>query len=176
MRVVLGALASWAVEADDGFLDRIWSDLLTRYGPDGALREALTRWAAADPRPLALLIDEIDALAGDSLLAVLRQLRAGYVRRPAGFPQSVVLCGVRDVRDYRLSARRLTALDAAQGSTTSCQDSASQLTTFRSGTRPNSASLFVTSVAPTARACAAISRSLAPMSRPLRVSASRISP
>ena len=49
-----------------------------------------------------LLIDEIDALIGDSLLAVLRQLRAGYVRRPAGFPQSVVLCGVRDVRDYRI--------------------------------------------------------------------------
>ena len=102
MRVVLGELASWAGAAGDGFLDRIWPDLLARYGPDGALREALTRWAAADPRPLVLLIDEIDALIGDSLLAVLRQLRAGYVRRPAGFPQSVVLCGVRDVRDYRI--------------------------------------------------------------------------
>ncbi len=49
-----------------------------------------------------LLVDEIDALVGDTLLSVLRQLRAGYVRRPAGFPQSVVLCGVRDVRDYRI--------------------------------------------------------------------------
>ena len=102
MRVVLGELASWAAEAGDGFLDRVWPDLLARYGPDGVLRAALTRWAADDPRPLVLLIDEIDALAGDSLLAVLRQLRAGYVRRPAGFPQSVVLCGVRDVRDYRI--------------------------------------------------------------------------
>ena len=38
----------------------------------------------------------------ERLLAVLRQLRAGYPRRPAGFPHSVVLCGVRDVRDYRI--------------------------------------------------------------------------
>ena len=44
------------------------------------------------------MIEEIDALVGDSLLAVLRQLRAGYPRRPAGFPHSVVLCGVRDYR------------------------------------------------------------------------------
>ena len=33
---------------------------------------------------------------------MLRQLRAGYDLRPEGFPQSVVLCGVRDVRDYRI--------------------------------------------------------------------------
>ena len=49
-----------------------------------------------------LLLDEVDALVGDSLLAVLRQLRGGYDLRPSGFPQSVVLCGVRDVRDYRI--------------------------------------------------------------------------
>ena len=33
---------------------------------------------------------------------MLRQLRAGYEHRPEGFPQSVVLCGVRDIRDYRI--------------------------------------------------------------------------
>ena len=49
-----------------------------------------------------LLVDEIDALVGDTLLSVLRQLRAGYLQRPKSFPQSVVLCGVRDVRDYRI--------------------------------------------------------------------------
>ena len=49
-----------------------------------------------------LLIDEIDALVGDTLLAVLRQLRAGYDQRPSAFPHSIVLCGVRDVRDYRI--------------------------------------------------------------------------
>ena len=49
-----------------------------------------------------LLVDEIDSLVGDTLLSVLRQLRAGYEHRPGGFPQSVVLCGVRDIRDYRI--------------------------------------------------------------------------
>ena len=39
---------------------------------------------------------------GDTLLSVLRQLRAGCDERPDGFPHSIVLCGVRDVRDYRV--------------------------------------------------------------------------
>ena len=72
--------------------------------PHGALGEFLGLWCEADPRPLVLLIDEIDALVGDSLVSVLRQLRAGYPSRPEGFPQSVVLCGIRDVRDYRIHA------------------------------------------------------------------------
>ena len=76
----------------------------TTIRPHSALGNFLTRWSAADPRPLVLLIDEIDALVGDSLVSVLRQLRAGYVDRPERFPQSVVLCGVRDVRDYRIHA------------------------------------------------------------------------
>ena len=83
-------------------LDEAWPDILARHGPAGALGEALSRWSEADAKPLVLLVDEIDALVGDTLLSVLRQLRAGYVRRPEGFPQSVVLCGVRDVRDYRI--------------------------------------------------------------------------
>ena len=56
----------------------------------------------ADPKPLVLLIDEIDSLVGDTLLSVLRQLRASYKQRPEGFPQSVVSCGVRDIHDYRI--------------------------------------------------------------------------
>ena len=103
MRAILGELASWArATLRDEFVDENWPGILDRYGPDGALKEILTRWAQSDPRPLVLLIDEIDSLVGDSLLSVLRQLRAGYVRRPEAFPQSVVLCGVRDVRDYRI--------------------------------------------------------------------------
>ena len=112
MRAILGQLASRALSLQDEFLDRAWIDILTRSGPHGALCEALTRWCQADPRPLVLLIDEIDSLVGDTLVSVLRQLRAGYDRRPKEFPHSVVLCGVRDVRDYRIRSRSENAVVA----------------------------------------------------------------
>ena len=51
-------------------------------------------------------MDEIDALVGDTSISVLRQVRAGYDSRPDAFPQSVILCGVRDVRDYRIHSSR----------------------------------------------------------------------
>ena len=95
---------------NNDFVANIWPEALSRAGPYNALEEVLGRWAEADPRPLVLLIDEIDSLIGDTLLAVLRQLRAGYDQRPTGFPQSVVLCGVRDVRDYRIHSATEKAL------------------------------------------------------------------
>ena len=94
MRVILGALASRARVAGDHFLYDVFPDILARFG-SGALAEALTRWCEAASKPVVLLVDEIDTLIGDTLIAVLRQLRAGYDLRPSGFPQSVVLCGVR---------------------------------------------------------------------------------
>ena len=103
IRTVLAELAFRAsVTLDDETLEELWPALLERVGPGQALRQALARWSMADPRPLVLLIDEIDALIGDTLLSVLRQLRTGYDQRPAAFPHSIVLCGVRDVRDYRI--------------------------------------------------------------------------
>ncbi|MCY4372545.1 MAG: ATP-binding protein [Spirochaetaceae bacterium] len=101
MRIILGRLASRARLLGDGFLYETWAGILETFR-EGALAEALTQWCQADPTPLVLLIDEIDSLIGDSLISVLRQLRDGYDQRPDGFPHSVVLCGVRDVRDYRI--------------------------------------------------------------------------
>ena len=113
MRAVLTELAREARSTlDDESLTEIWPDVLRTVGPDVALGEVLARWCEAGPNPLILLIDEIDALVGDSLLAVLRQLRAGYPRRPASFPHSVVLCGVRDVRDYRIRSSAENAVIA----------------------------------------------------------------
>jgi hypothetical protein len=39
---------------------------------------------------------------GDTLISLLRQLRAGYPKRPHQFPHSLILCGVRDIQDYRI--------------------------------------------------------------------------
>ena len=71
-------------------------------GPNGALTGLLQSWSENSDRPIVLVLDEIDALVGDTLISVLRQIRAGYADRPRRFPQAVILCGVRDVRDYRI--------------------------------------------------------------------------
>ena len=65
---------------------------------------ALRLWAQHSSRPIVLFIDEIDALQDDALISVLRQLRDGYPRRPQGFPQSLALIGLRDVRDYKVAS------------------------------------------------------------------------
>ena len=77
-------------------------DDVRSVGKDSMLTTYLRRLSESLPKPIVLILDEIDALVGDSLVSVLRQIRSGYDARPASFPQSVILCGVRDVRDYRI--------------------------------------------------------------------------
>ena len=98
--MVLSSLARSASELPPELHAPRWPD-----APAGErIAIALTAWTRACPRPLVLLFDEIDALQGKSLLSVLRQLRAGYNGRPTSFPTSVVLCGLRDVRDYKAAS------------------------------------------------------------------------
>ncbi len=68
------------------------------------IQAALQEWAIESPRPLVVLIDEIDALQDEALLSMLRQLRSGFPDRPLGFPQSIGLIGLRDVRDYKIAS------------------------------------------------------------------------
>lgn len=68
------------------------------------LRRALSAWSHHCPLPLVLFLDEVDAMVGLTLRAVLSQLHAGYPERPKLAPWSVVLCGLRDIRDYREAA------------------------------------------------------------------------
>jgi len=72
--------------------------------PGSRLLAALEEWSVRCPRPLVLFFDEIDTLTGDNLVSVLSQLRSGYQNGPEVFPRSVVLCGIRDVRDYKAAS------------------------------------------------------------------------
>ena len=69
-----------------------------------SIGQALSLWVERSPRPVVLFIDEINALQDEALISVLRQLRDGYPRRPGGFPHSLALIGLRDVRDYKVAA------------------------------------------------------------------------
>ncbi len=71
---------------------------------ESRLHAWLNHWCERSVRPVVLFLDEIDALLDDTF-SVLRQLREGYPDRPQHFPHSVVLIGLRDVRDYRAKIR-----------------------------------------------------------------------
>lgn len=68
----------------------------------GSALKLLSNWTRQNDKPLVLLLDEVDALVGDTLISLLRQIRVGYAQRPHAFPQTVILRGVHDVRDYRI--------------------------------------------------------------------------
>ncbi|MBL7486613.1 ATP-binding protein [Frankia sp. AgB1.9] len=72
---------------------------------DGALLgTSLRAWSRACPRPVVLFLDEIDALEGRTLISALGQLRSGATNRPSRFPASIALCGLRDLRDYKIAS------------------------------------------------------------------------
>ncbi|MFN6487129.1 MULTISPECIES: AAA-like domain-containing protein [unclassified Nostoc] len=72
--------------------------------PGQRIRAFFQAWAKASPRPLVVLIDEIDSLQDETLISILRQLRDGFPNRPENFPSSVGLIGLRDVRDYKVAS------------------------------------------------------------------------
>ena len=82
----------------------IMHNVLATEDPLTQLGIFLARWCEGLDRPLVLLLDEVDSLVGDTLISLLRQLRAGYPNRPGQFPQTVMLCGVRDIQDYRIQS------------------------------------------------------------------------
>ncbi len=105
MAAAVTAMASSARwQLDDIQVERIARDVLESPSRNLAIQTFLGRWCQHLDQPLVLLLDEVDALIGDTLISLLRQLRAGYTQRPAHFPSTVVLCGVRDLRDYRIHA------------------------------------------------------------------------
>jgi len=86
-------------------LPETYHPVLPESVPQYDLKSYIGEWCIALSKPLVLLIDEIDALFDDTLIAVLRQLRDGYQSRPQYFPSSLALVGLRDVRDYKIRLR-----------------------------------------------------------------------
>ncbi|MBI5512902.1 MAG: AAA-like domain-containing protein [Deltaproteobacteria bacterium] len=79
--------------------------------PASALLNYLQAVSAAAPRPVVLLLDEVDGLVGAPLVSFLTQLREGYIaRRGTPFPWSVALVGACAVRDYALSREERRAV------------------------------------------------------------------
>ena len=97
-------------QIDDSQATTLAESIIARSSGTTLVEEFLTRWQQGASQPTVLLLDEVDALVGDTLISLLRQLRAGYPKRPAQFPQTVVLCGVRDLRDYRIHSSQEQAI------------------------------------------------------------------
>jgi hypothetical protein len=86
----------------DPVAEKVALEIMQQAGTGERVRLVLQTWSEQSDKPLIIFLDEVDALVGDTLISLLRQIRAGYAQRPEAFPQSMVLCGVRDVRDYRI--------------------------------------------------------------------------
>ena len=64
------------------------SSFAKRVSHGCVLTSLLTEWAAHSTKPVVLLIDEIGAIVGDTLVAVLTQLRDGQDLRLSRRPRS----------------------------------------------------------------------------------------
>lgn len=83
-------------------------------GPPGSrIFIALQAWTKHCSRPFVIFLDEIDSLQNDVLLSVLRQIHASYPLRPQGFPSTIALIGMRDVRDYKVTGNEHNRLGSA---------------------------------------------------------------
>ncbi|MDQ1353377.1 MAG: family ATPase [Acidobacteriota bacterium] len=103
MAAIMNALAKDSFNRlQDTFLKGNWKVVLEENEEFSALENLLSLWCEQNEKPIVLFIDEVDSLVGDTLISLLRQLRSGYPNRPALFPQSIILCGIRDVKDYRM--------------------------------------------------------------------------
>jgi len=102
-RAVIGAINSRLLShnIDPEIQDNL-SNFCHSEAPEFRLIRALMYLCSAIQKPIVLFFDEIDNLIGDGLVTILRQLRGGYDMRPHGYPSTIILCGLRDIKDYRI--------------------------------------------------------------------------
>lgn len=100
----LAILSSWRDLTDAWLPPELQPPPWPEAPPGSRIGAALGAWAQASPRPLVVFLDEIDALRDETLISVLRQIRANFPTRPRHFPWSLALIGLRDVRDYKVAS------------------------------------------------------------------------
>jgi hypothetical protein len=100
----LAILDDWRDAIEHQLFPHLYPPRWPKAAPGRRIGAALRAWAQVCPRPLVVFLDEIDALQNEALISVLRQLRAGYSRRPTAFPWALALIGLRDVRDYKVAS------------------------------------------------------------------------
>lgn len=106
MRSILFEISSRARDTfGDDYLEDMVPHILEKRGPYQALNELLTQWSKRSDKPIILLVDEIDTLRGPILSSFLSQIRAGYDKRPALFPQSIIFCATHDVIDKQFNIK-----------------------------------------------------------------------
>ncbi len=109
IRSILFEISSRARDTfDDEYLEDLVPEILSKRGPYQAFNEFLTQWSKRSDRPIVLFIDEIDTLDSTVLTPILSQIRAGYDKRPAYFPQSIVFCATHDVIDKQFNIKDAT--------------------------------------------------------------------
>ncbi len=98
-------IVSAIIRSANHFLEEQYRPKLSGEPSNYKMKDVVSEWYGQLSKPLILLVDEIDSLYDDILVSVLRQFRDGFQLRPTGFPSSVVLVGLRDVRDYKDKVR-----------------------------------------------------------------------
>jgi hypothetical protein len=102
-RVEHAILADWRATAQQQLPAHLqppaWGGAVTGTRINSALRA----WAKVAPRPLVILLDELDALQDRVLISVLSQLRAAFAHRPRNFPQAMFFLSTRALRDYQVA-------------------------------------------------------------------------
>ena len=101
MAAVLERLASEATATlGDDFLARESPGILDGKSETLAFYLAVHRWAAADPKPLALLLDDVDSLPRQCLDSLLDQIRTGFEEDPPRCPRTMAIGGIRRIDDF----------------------------------------------------------------------------
>ncbi len=109
----LAMLETWRKSAQVTLPKELQPPAWAEASAGARIQLGLSGWSRSLPKPLVLLIDEIDALQDNTLISVLRQLRSGFPNRPIDFPQSIGLIGLRDVRDYKVASGGSERLNTA---------------------------------------------------------------